>query len=109
MWDRWLLLSNKYWLRGFTDAQIFLCEDLPQEYLKYNITKYLHGHLPSNITDDGGMHRNKLLIITLNKHVRIVSYNARGFQSGFTFVKELLHDCDILCLQEHCLLNILVT
>ena len=32
-------------------------------------------------------------------------YNARGFRSGFTFVKELLHDCDILCLQEQWLLN----
>ena len=32
-------------------------------------------------------------------------YNARGFRSGFTFVKELLHDCDILCLQQQWLLN----
>ena len=47
----------------------------------------------------------KQLTMALNNHVSIVKYNARGFQSGSVYVKELLNDCDILCLQEHWLLN----
>jgi len=37
--------------------------------------------------------------------VELVSYNARGFRSGKAFITELLLDCDILCLQEHWLLD----
>ena len=47
----------------------------------------------------------KHLTMALNNHVSIVTYNAQGFQSGSIFVKELLNDCDILCIQEHWLLN----
>ena len=47
----------------------------------------------------------KQLTMAPNKHVSIVTYNAQGFQSGSVSVKELLNDCDILCLQEHGLLN----
>ncbi len=35
----------------------------------------------------------------------IVSYNVRGFRSGQSYVNELLRSCDILCLQEHWLLD----
>lgn len=41
----------------------------------------------------------------LNCPLRIVSYNARGFRSSQSYVNELLNDCDILCLQEHWLLD----
>ena len=37
----------------------------------------------------------KQLTMALNNHVSIVKYNARGFQSGSVYVKELLNDCDM--------------
>lgn len=40
-----------------------------------------------------------------NCPLSIVSYNARGFHSSQSYVNELLNDCDILCLQEHWLLD----
>ena len=43
--------------------------------------------------------------LSTNNPISIVSYNARGFRSGQAFIKELLHDCDVLCLQEHWLLS----
>ena len=49
----------------------------------------------------------KQLTVALNNHVSIVTYTARGFQSESIYIQELLiyNDCDILCLQEHWLLN----
>ena len=49
----------------------------------------------------------KQLTVALNNHVSIVTYAARGLQSESIYVQELLiyNDCDILCLQEHWLLN----
>ena len=49
----------------------------------------------------------KQLTMALNNHVSIVMYSARRFQSESIYVQELLiyNDCDILCLQEHWLLN----
>ena len=41
----------------------------------------------------------------LSNPIRIVSYNVRGFRSGQSFVSDLLHQCDLLCLQEHWLLD----
>ena len=58
MWDRRLLLSSKFKLRGFADAQIFLREDLaPEDRKTKNAkSKAVSGHLPSNVTDESGMH-----------------------------------------------------
>ena len=41
----------------------------------------------------------------LSNLIRIVSFNVRGFQSGQSFVSELLYQCELLCLQEHWLLD----
>ena len=94
-WDRRLLLSTKFKLRGFTDAWIFLREDLaPEDRRTNNVkSKAVSGHLPSDITDECEC-MEKQLTMALNNHVNIVTYNARGFQSGSIFVKELLNDCD---------------
>ena len=43
--------------------------------------------------------------LNANSPISIVSYNARGFRSGKAFIIESLCDCDILCLQEHWLLD----
>ena len=45
------------------------------------------------------------MALSANSPISIVSYNARGFRSGKAFITELLPDCDILCLQEHWLLD----
>ena len=37
--------------------------------------------------------------------INIVSYNCHGFRNSSGYVKELLEQCDILCLQEHWLLD----
>ena len=57
-WDRRLLLNTKFKLRGFTDARIFLCEDLaPEDRRTSNVkSKAVSGHLPSDVTDECGMH-----------------------------------------------------
>ena len=91
--DRRLLLSTKLMLRGFTDAWIFLREDLaPEDRRTNNVkSKAVSGHLPSDITDECEC-MEKQLTMALNNHVNIVTYNARGFQSGAVFVKELLND-----------------
>ena len=51
MWDRSLLLSTKFKLRGFTDAQIFLHEDLAPEDQRMNNakSKVVSGHLASDV------------------------------------------------------------
>ena len=57
-WDRRLLLNTKFKLRGFTDTRIFLCEDLaPEDRRTNNVkSKTVSGHLPSDVTDECGMH-----------------------------------------------------
>ena len=45
------------------------------------------------------------MALSANSPISIVSYSARGFRSGKAFITELLPDCDILCLQEHWLLD----
>ena len=45
------------------------------------------------------------MALSVKSPISIVSYNARGFRSGKAFITELLLDCDVLCLQEHWLLD----
>ena len=43
--------------------------------------------------------------MAIEKSLQIASYNCRGWTSGSRYANDLLPECDILCLQEHRLLQ----
>ena len=77
-------MNTKLKLRGFTDAQIFLREDLALEDRRTNNvkSKAVSGHLPSDVILMSVECMEKQLTMALNNQVNIVTYNAQGSNLG---------------------------